>query len=115
VRRAYVARIFRWREVGERLRGRGKEIDDDAIRDSSSAANDFSVRSGRPTLRLMGALVWKFAAAYSFQAASAFGVSFEPLKFGGRFSRKAVNASLASADRTRAENSSFSSLTACSS
>jgi len=38
--------------------------------------------------------------------------SFILEKFGGRFSRNAVNASLASAERTCAENSSFSSFTA---
>src|SRR5205085_10368181 len=41
--------------------------------------------------------------------------SFVLVKSGGRFSRNAVNASSASADRTRAENSSFSRLTARSS
>src|SRR5439155_25061168 len=41
--------------------------------------------------------------------------SFVLVNSGGRFSRNAVNASSASADRTRAENSSFSRLTARSS
>ena len=47
-------------------------------------------------------------------AARSFGCEMA-LKFGLRFSRKALNASLASAERTRTENSSFSSFTACSS
>src|SRR5215813_6651684 len=40
--------------------------------------------------------------------------AFAVLKFGGRFSRNAVNTSFTSAERTREENSSVSAFIACS-